>query len=187
MARGINSAFQGQLDSGKYTYAIGVFMEFDNGRVRVTNYHKNLPHPTPGMLAVYTSAGQLLRVSSVDENTDLGISGLTVTLSGLDPTIISKMRDTDIQGVPVEAYLFIIDSGQIVYEHLYFKGVIDNMTYTQSRETATITLNCENFLVRFGDKLNRKYTVQDQKIYHPNDDGLDFVEDIAEQQIVWGI
>lgn len=182
MARGINSAFQGQLDSGTYSYAIGVSMEFDNGTVRTTNYRANLDYNQN----TYYSSGRLLSVSSINENTDLGISGLTVTLSGLESFIISKMRDTDIQGVPVDAYLFIVDDEQIVYDHLYFKGVIDNMTYTQSRDSATIAMKCENFLVRFGDKLNRKYTVEDQKTYYPNDDGLGFVEDIAEQEIVWG-
>lgn len=184
MARGINSAFQGQLDSGTYSYAVGVDMAFTNGVSRITNYSRTLLFQN----ANYISAGTLLSVGSVNENTDLGISGLSITLSGLDTIIVSQMRDTEIQGVDVNAYLLIIDSSaQVVDSHLYFKGVIDNMTYTQNRETVTITLNCENFLVRFGDKLNRRYTVEDQKTYYPSDDGLNFVEDIAEQEITWGI
>lgn len=183
MARGISYAFESELANGSYTYAIGVDIGFDNGILRMTNHMKNVSDDGN----TYYSAGTILSVGSVNENTDLGISGLTVTLSGADPVIISRMQETEIQGAPVNAKLFILgNQSTVLYSHLYFKGVIDNMTYTQNGNSVTITLNCENFLVRFADRVNRRYTHSDQKIQYPSDKGLEFVEDISEKVVIWG-
>lgn len=183
MARGISYAFESELANGSYTYAIGLDIEFDNGNQRITNHMKNVGEGGN----VYYSLGSLLSVSSLNENTDLGISGLTVTLSGADTAIVSSMQTTEIQGAPVNAKLFILgNQSTILYSHLYFKGVIDNMTYTQNGGSVTISLNCENFLVRFADRVNRRYTNADQKIQYPSDKGLEFVEDISEKVVIWG-
>jgi len=183
MARGISYAFELALGSGAYRYAIGLDIEFDNGTLRLTNHMKDIGYDGN----TFNSVGTILSVSSVNENTDLGISGLTASLSGLDSVIVSRMQGTEIQGAPVNARLFILSQqSNVIHSHLYFKGVIDNMTYTQGKDSVTITLNCENFLVRFGDRVNRRYTAADQKIQYPNDKGLEFVEDIAEKVVIWG-
>ena len=179
-----DSVYDAMLE-GNYRFSIGVKIAFPNGTIRLTNDARSWNYN-----GNFDAVGSLLQVSSYSESSDLGTQNLNITLSGLDSNIVTNARDNDIQGSEVIAYISFIkgDSLNTRATFEYFRGTIDNMIYTQDAESITVQLKCENFLVRFDDRNIRRYTLEDQKQYFSTnlDAGLNFVDNIAEQQLVWG-
>ena len=189
MPRNLGLDFQDSVYSemlqGNYRFDIGVRIAFPNGTISLTSGSKDWNYS-----GLFTSVGSLLQISSYTESSDLGTQNLNITLSGLDSNIVTNARDNDIQGSEVKAYISFIKGDDLnsraTFE--YFRGTIDNMIYTQDAESITVQLKCENFLVRFDDRNIRRYTYEDQKQYFSTslDSGLIFVDNIAEQELVWG-
>lgn len=174
-----------EMLEGNYRFDIGVRIAFPNGTVSLTSGSRDWNYN-----GSFTSVGSLLHVSSYSESSDLGTQNLNITLSGLDSNIVTNARDNEIQGSEVTAYISFIKGDDLnaraTFE--YFRGTIDNMIYTQDAESIAVQLKCENFLVRFDDRNIRRYTYEDQKQYFSTslDSGLIFVDNIAEQELVWG-
>lgn len=192
MSRGIHTDFETDIDNGKYQFCMAVQILGISG----TNGTSNLllsngikEYTSASAPYVYTPAGSLLSISSVNENSDLGTSGITIQLSGCDNSLVTIARDAEFQGAEVRVWIFQLDENldQVGSAIRYFTGILDNMVYRQSGNEIIIEVTCENFLVRLDDRNIRRYTHEDQSDVHGlSDQGLTFVEDIAEQKLIWG-
>lgn len=183
MSRGLSSNFLSEINDDHIKPALFVKAEFSTQLRLWTGYRAS----SLGGLS-YTGAGTLLSISSVQENSDLGTSGLSITLSGCDNTIVSAIRDEQFQGNEITVYLAVLNpETQTVRGYtVFFKGFMDNATYVQNGDTITIKVDVENHLARLSRTNMRLYTKEDQKKFGGNDLGLDYVESIAEQKLTWG-
>lgn len=135
----------------------------------------------------YVGTGSLMSIESVDENSDLGASGLRINLSGCDSQIVQYARDEDYQGEECVVLLGAIDENNAVQgSTVYFQGYNDHITYTQTGDKITASLTAENKLIRFGKSNIARYTNEDQKQRFSGDKGLEFVNAIAEAEVKWG-
>lgn len=145
----------------------------------------------------YIGAGGILGFGGVEETSDLGATGITLTLalsSDAGATnLLTKAVTEDYQNKSIKVYLGLLDAdGNIVgnsgSEKLItlFDGRMDIMTVEDSGDGAYIKLNAESNLVRLGRTHSRRYTHQDQKNYYSSDRGLDLVNEIQEQVSIWG-
>ena len=139
----------------------------------------------------YTAAGSLLSIEAVDENSDLGASGMQITLSGCNAQIVEYARDLNYQGYEATVFMGFLDSaGSLTSSFTYFRGTNDTITYQATGETVTATLLLENELLRFGKSNIRRYTNEDQKQAFPADPfvdkGFKYVHAIAEKKVKWG-
>jgi hypothetical protein len=136
----------------------------------------------------YIGAGNLLSISSIQENVELKAAGVTVMLSGVGSPLLSKAQTEDYQGRELIIRLGGFDSnGSVISDPIIvFSGFMDTMTISDGGDTATIAVTVENKLVEFEKTKVRRYTDNDQRILHPTDKGLEFVSQIQEKEIVWG-
>lgn len=136
----------------------------------------------------YIGAGNLLRISSVSENVELRASGIQVQLSGISDPLLAKAKTEDYQGRELIVRLGGFDSSDNIISTptIIFSGFMDTMTINEAGETATISVTVENRLIEFEKTRVRRYTDNDQRIEHPNDEGLEYVSQIQEKEIVWG-
>lgn len=136
----------------------------------------------------YTGAGDLISVSGFAETSDLSAQGISLTLSGMDATIVQEARDEDYQGNQVRLRLGAFDEGGAPIDVPFevFDGFMDVMTISDEGETSTVSLTAENKLIRLQRSNERRYTAEDQKIKHPTDKGFEFVTKIQQQEIQWG-
>ncbi len=130
----------------------------------------------------------MLSIGEITESSELSANGITVTLSGVTSPLITKARDEDYQGRELKVLLGAMDAsnGVISDPVVIFSGFMDVMNINESGETATIQVTVENRLIEFEKTRIRRYTAEDQKIDYPNDEGLEFVAEMAEKEIVWG-
>ena len=135
----------------------------------------------------YTGVGDFGKLDKITEGSDVEAYGTTITLSGIDPLILSECL-TDIQlGAPVTIYLAFLDGNGNIFGTPYplFVGTVDQPTISVSTETLSISLALENKLANLLRANQRRYTNADQQIYYPGDTGYIWVESLNDQALVW--
>lgn len=159
--------------------------EFDSGDINLWNGVGSLSYGGKN----YIGAGNLLAVEPVSESTDLRANGTSVTLSGLNNTLVGLAKDEDYQGRALTVKLGAMDESNDVIADpvIMFSGFMDTMMLTDSGESSTITIDVENKLIQMDRAKVRRFTDNDQRIDYPNDDGFSFVTKIQDREINWGV
>ena len=152
--------------------------------------------------------GQLLSISSIEETSEMAVKGATITLSGIPSNLLSLALSTPYQGRVAKIYFgtFLRDSllqetgnyilleggGRINLESMskgfneLFSGYMDQMNIEESGETSSIELAVENKLIDLERARVARFTSGYQKSIYPDDDGLNFIEDLQDKKIPWG-
>ena len=184
MSRTLSTAMQAVATAELVRPIYLVDLEFASGSIYLwsglgdLSFHSN----------TYIGAGDLLSIGSVQESTELTATGVQITLGGIKQSLLTLARDEPYQGRPLTIRLGAFDeNGDLIASPvIVFSGFMDVMTISDSGETSTISLSAENKLIVFQKTAVRRYTAEDQKIEHPNDEGFEFVAKIQEKEIVWG-
>ena len=156
----------------------------------------------------WIGAGTLLSISDVEETAEIAVKGATVSLSGIPSEVISLALSEPYQGRVCNIYFGTFIQGSILQESAsyillqdgsrinlenqstnfseLFSGYMDQMNIDESAETSTISVTVENRLVDLERARVARYTSGYQKSIYAGDLGLDFIEDLQDQQIAWG-
>jgi hypothetical protein len=136
----------------------------------------------------WAGAGNLLSFGSLEETTEVRALGTSITISGLNSSILSAALSEDYQGRNATIWLGTTDeTGAVIPDPIIvFGGRMDVMTINESAEDVTLNITIENRLIDFERTKIRRYTDQDQKIDYPDDKGFEFVSAIQDKEIVWG-
>lgn len=126
----------------------------------------------------YLGIGSLGKVGPLTETNDRKAGSVTVTLGGIDPTLLNESL-TDIQTMaPATLLLAAFDgNGNLVGTPLtLFAGVVGKPTVQPGAAEISITLNLETRLKQLQRASNRRYTAADQNLYFPGDTFFHWVE-----------
>lgn len=183
MSRTVPAALLTALDGDEIEVFYAVDLAFDSGNMRLwTGYgDKTINSQT------YTGTGNLLTIEGLEEASDLSARGTTLTLNGLDSTIISYALTEEYQGRLVTIYWGV---GSETVE--VFSGYMDKMTIQDSAESATISLTVESRLIVLERPNIRRYTreshagVRTAKGLSGSDTFFDWLTQLQDKQIVWG-
>ena len=190
MSRTVPAALLTALDGDEIEVFYAVDLAFDSGNMRLwTGYgDKTINSQT------YTGAGSLLNIDGLEEVSDLSARGTTLTLSGLDSSILSYALTEEYQGRLVTIYLGV---GSETVE--VFRGYMDKMTIQDSAESVTISLTVESRLIALERANIRRYTRESHAAVRQRkweDDGnsgspaadtfFDWTTQLQDKQIVWG-
>jgi len=161
----------------------------------------------------YYGTGNLLDISSVEESTEIGAKGATLTLSGVPSEVISLALTEAYQGRTcnihfgliqkgslelessqevLQDYIKLEDGGKITLERVIvdltqlFTGYMDQMSINEGPDTSTVELKLENKLIDLERPRVGRFTSQHQKSIYPEDKGLDFVESLQDTTLNWG-
>lgn len=177
MARNYPSDF----DNNSMVLFYGVELGFDSGTVRLWNG----THDAVIEGETYTGAGSLLSISEVEETSEIAARGVSMTLSGLDSSILSVALQENYQNRTARV-LFGTVSGATYTAYTLFKGRMDVMTVSEGADTATVNITAENALIDLERARSIRYTSEAQKQLYPTDKGLDYVADLQDKEILWG-
>lgn len=136
----------------------------------------------------YIGVGNLLGMTAFIETNKVEANGLSITLTGINSSIISTALGEDYQGRFISCFFACLNSsGALISDpYLLFRGRMDVMEILEAGETTSVTMRCENLLVDFRRRKIRRYTDEDQKTYNPSDKGLEYVDQIQDREIIWG-
>jgi hypothetical protein len=184
MTRTLGSTFQTELAAKELSPFFAVEMDFDGDPVRLWGGYGNLVIDGD----TYTGAATLLNISAISETSEVQANGITVTLSGIDNSLISAALSEAYQGRELKVYFGVLnDAGAIIDDpYIAFKGRMDVMTIDEGAESSTMSVTAESRLIDLDVTRERRYTDADQKIDFPDDKGLEFIADIQDKEIIWG-
>src|SRR6266853_1586816 len=136
----------------------------------------------------WTGVGSLGSVSTIEESSTVEAKGITLSLSGIDATLLEDILLEFQVGLPAIVTVGFFDaSGVLIADPVCcFAGRMDQPTLDVTGTSATISINCENRLLEMNVAVDRRYTNEDQQRDHPGDRGFEFVNSIQEAQIYWG-
>jgi hypothetical protein len=192
MARSDLGAIYGDLLDDEIKPAVFIDLGFTNP-LYINSTQKNFTVDSN----LYYGAGALLGFSGVEETSDLGATGVTLTLAlssaGSVSDVLTAAVNADYQGADIKIYLALLDSSNaLVGGHLapLFFGFMDTMSISDAGNGAVIELTAESNLIRLGRVHARRYTDEDQQEYWNTasftDKGLNLVNRIQEQVSIWG-
>lgn len=151
-------------------------------------YLSTLPYPFTWNSIPWVGAGNLGAISPVGENSDLQAQGVSLSLAGVDPALISTALGEQYQGKGCKIWFapLDLDTGQLIGNPLQiFNGRIDTMNI-EVGDTATITLSAESKLIDFFRPRISRFNHADQQSKYPNDMGFQYVAEMVSKSIVWG-
>ncbi len=135
----------------------------------------------------YIGLGQLAGMGDVNEGTDGKADGLTLTLSGIDPTLYQDCLN-DIQlGAPAIVSLALLANGQVIGQPAtLFAGLVDQPTINEAADTITVALQLENKMVNLQRPSVRRYTPADQHMDYADDTGFNSAAILNDAAYSWG-
>ena len=184
MPRPMTSEYLAAIQSGMLRPALFVEANFTSGPIYVWS---GLGLITWGGHE-WVGIGSLGSVSTVEESSTVEAKGVTLTLSGIDATLLEGILDEFQVGLPVLVTLGLFNEAGVLIADpvLAFAGQMDQPTLEVNGTAATISINCENRLFEMNVAVDRRYTNEDQQRDYPGDRGFEFVSSIQEAQIYWG-
>ena len=136
----------------------------------------------------YTGAGSLIQISNIEDTVELKSSGMMVTISGMDSTVLNYALTENYQNRSITLLMGFTMGGanEVAGVLTLFKGRMTNMTISDSPDGATIALSAENRLIDLRRPSNLRYTKNSQKYIDSTDTGFNRVNKIQDMEIVWG-
>lgn len=179
MSRTINASLLTALtgDLVEPYYAVELF--FDNGTLR---FWTGIGDRTIGS-NTYTGTGSLLSVGPSEEVNDLSAKSMSLTLTGLDSSIISLALQEPYQRRQAKVYLGEQSVSNVVQ---IFSGQMNTMNIEDSAEGATVQLTVESKLVELERAANWRYTDENHQSRYDGDTFFSYVQDIQDVQVAWG-
>lgn len=186
MPRSMSTAMLTAIQAGELLPALFFAGTFANGPVYLWTGFGSISwngHTWQGV-------GSLGGVSAIDEGTTIEARGITVTLSGIDTTLISDILGQLVLGLSVTVYLGLFSAASptslIANPITSWAGRMDQPLLDVDGATATISINCENRLIDMNTAVDRRYTNDDQQRDWPGDLGFQFVNGVQEMTLYWG-
>lgn len=165
----------------------------------------------PGLLAEFTLADQVIRITSlkrdviwdgntflsngwllpidgVQDSAEIGNYAFDLTLNGISTALISLILANDANSRRGSVWLAFFNSsaGIIGQPVLLYRGIIDACEIEDSFENPTATISLENDLSRFDTSQNYRFSKESQRAYFPDDRGFDYVEKLEDWSGFWG-
>jgi len=188
MSRGLSGGTISAAAAALARPAVFLFASFIDGDVRLWTGQGTINWAGYTWLGLGTSSGECLgTVSPMVEDSNLQAQGINLTLSGVDPAMLTHALGNIRQGLPCRIWVnFFDDSMNVIGSALTWAGRVDQPTITEGADACTISLSVESRLSDLQRAQCHRWTDQDQRQRYPSDDGFSFVNTLQLWAAVWG-
>jgi len=162
---------------------VAVALDFSSGMVRV---HDGIGAVTWGG-NTYDGIGNFGGIEQVDESVEVIARPLSLTLSGVDSSLVSTAMTETYQNRTVTIYLgFLNESTNAVIDtpEVAWEGRMNQMSISSAEGSAVIKLSCEHRLRR--EPRIARYTNEDQQLLFSGDRFFDLITSIKGFVSKWG-
>jgi hypothetical protein len=182
MTRSLTAGVIAELATNKLNPVELIYLGISTGTY-YTDHYKNLTFDGN----TYTASSLFLGSSEVQENADVAVNTLSLKFSGADTTIISLLLNNNYMNKPVKVYRgFLNDSQALIADpFLLFDGRISSFTLEEDTTSSSVNIIVASHWADFEKTSGRRTAENSQKIYFPNDKGMEFASKTA-QRIKWG-
>jgi hypothetical protein len=137
----------------------------------------------------WSGVGMLGSISAVKETSDLLATNLVLSLAGIPSDLLGDAITEVRQGKQVVIWLGVMDDNLNVIADPYeaFSGRMDIAVVDEGAETSSISITVENVLVDLQRARPVPFTDQGQQTEFPGDKGFEYVPQLQEKSITWGV
>jgi len=132
---------------------------------------------------VYQGMGEVISIDGVESIPGTSAHPLTITMSGIDPTLIGYAQDMDeYKNRPFTLWQCLFDDELQPVEPLLFRGdgLMDLLSISMPDQSQrTITMTVESIWADRGQAAHATYSEADQRSRFPGDRGMDFQPEVA--------
>lgn len=174
--RDISTALSDKFLGKDVDLFVAVELMFDSGALRVWSGigDKSIGGQT------YTGTGSLLSVGGIEESDGLSAPGASISLSGVDSSLVSLAIQEPYQNRDCR---ILLGSGDDFFE--IFSGFMDVMTIEDNGETCIINLTVESRLIILDRKVPLRYTQETQNSLYPGDTFFSTVASLQDKKVDW--
>lgn len=180
MTRALGGAFATAITQPHVNLFPLLEIQFASG----TDYICGLAHDVTYGGNTYLAAGACLGIDPITETANTA-EGLRISLAGSRSADVSLVLSEKIQGRIIKVRLAVIDAGTVVADENVWTGLGDTMTLQDDADSCVIALTAEHMLSVWDRPRVVRYTDAQQQKLFAGDLGLQYIEDMAEAQIVW--
>lgn len=183
---GIDSSITNYLESDHQVLFLAVEAEFDSETLYLWtgDYDLSIGGNT------YLGAGSLLSISNIDDTLELKSSGVSVSLAGMDSTVLNLALSENYQNRFLTIYLGYLSGGTdtVVGTMTLFKGRMQSMSINDDPSGSIITVDAENRLIDLQKPSNLRYTKASQEYVagSTTDTCFNRVQSLQDKEIIWG-
>lgn len=183
MPRTTDTSLIAAIDSPSFQLALFVQLTFSSATVYLWSGYGSVTWNGQ----TWTGLGTLIGIEAVEDGITVQARGVAVSLSGLDPTLLSDCMAEFVLGGPAIIYLVPYVSGTLyTVPFTVWLGTMDRPTIeVPDASSAKITINCENTFISMNTPADRRYTTEDQQMQWPDDLGMSFVDGIQNLTTYW--
>ena len=140
---------------------------------------------------LYLSVGALLAISKITTENSIKSSPLTLTLTGLDPSILNTMTKISINRVRVTIQRVFFDdsSNNIISKETYFKGwgtaPEQNVSYQENNMFVTLQMPCQSIFDMDKKQELLRANAQTHQFYNPTDDFFKYANIDLDDDAMW--
>ena len=136
----------------------------------------------------YIGVGSLGKMGAVTEGVEVKADGTSLTLSGIDPTLLNESLTDILPGAPATISFGLLTQNVVLIGAPYqlFAGTMDQPKVTVGEKTISITIALENCMIDLSRPSQRRYTGADQRLYYPTDCAFDWVPQLIDIALNWG-
>lgn len=188
MSRGLDAGTIAAISSPLVRPAIFLYGRFTDGDVYVWSGAGNFSWNGQTWVGLGTPGGECLgAISTISEDSALQAQGMSITLSGIDSTMLTHALTAVQQGAPVKVWINLFDDAMGVIGSVFaYQGLMDQPTIDEGGDKCSITIAVENRLSDLQRAQGRRWTDQEQRSRYPTDDGFKFANTIINFYATWG-
>jgi hypothetical protein len=190
MIRDLTTDMLNELDKSVVSPVILGEFDFESGYERLWTGVGQLLYDSDGdnVGEVFEGVGEFLGIGTITETRELRAEKVDISLSGIPSDLVDLAQGEGYQYRDATLWLgFLDDQKQLIDEpYVLYNGEMDVMVINDDGETASISVTCENDLIRFQTPVEVRYTDQQQKEFFPNDRGLEYVGELQDKKESWG-
>ena len=160
-------------------------MHFNSGSLYLTSSRMDLEDlDSPPTL--YTGIGLLGEIGAVEDKTG-DIANLTLSLSGVDTSVIAIALGEQVRGGPLRMRLAVLsaDTKTVLDVLPLWSGHMSTMQLAQQKNSATVKITAEHRGVLFNRPRPLRYTDADQQRLYPGDRCLEYIISQSQKEDVW--
>ena len=163
----------------------------EDGILRLTNHFQNIEF----LGETYFASGALMGVSQFTETTEATNDSITLSLSGIDPSVVAAVLDTPVAGSTVKIYkaFYNEETGELVGDpYLAWSGIansysIDDTYNKDSEDGVNVSVTCKSLLNTLMDRQSGLYTsLASYQSKYPTDYSMEFVAGLSDRSFNFG-
>ena len=183
MSRGLTTA-QREAAAAPHRMAIAlVELHFHAGRLNLALSPWDVEYGGQ----IYQHTGALMEIEAVHESSK-SWEGITMTMSGLDPSIKTLAADEPFRGrlVRVLKAYAVPDTGALIGNPVVqFVGRMRAMPISETNNSCTIQLEAEHYEAELQRPAPLRLNNSDQQRLYPGDKGAEYADQLEDKVVVW--